>query len=45
MAVAPRELRLTGSFVIGLRDFAVASALASQAFGPPVATSPASTAS
>jgi hypothetical protein len=31
------DLRLTGSFVIGLRDFAVAAALASQAFGPPAA--------
>jgi bile acid:Na+ symporter, BASS family len=38
MAVAPRDLRLTGAFVIGLRDFAVAAALASQAFGPPAAT-------
>jgi predicted Na+-dependent transporter len=33
MAAAPRDLRLTGSFVIGLRDFAVAAAFASQAFG------------
>lgn len=38
LAVAPRDLRLTGAFVIGLRDFAVAAALASQAFGPPAAT-------
>jgi predicted Na+-dependent transporter len=38
MAIAPSDLRLTGSFVIGLRDFAVAAALASEAFGPPAAT-------
>jgi BASS family bile acid:Na+ symporter len=38
LVIAPRELRLTGSLVIGLRDFAVAAALASQAFGPPAAT-------
>lgn len=38
MAIAPPDLRLTGSFVIGLRDFAVAAALASQAFGPSAAT-------
>jgi hypothetical protein len=38
MAIVPRDLRLTGCFVIGLRDFAVAAALASQAFGPPAAT-------
>jgi bile acid:Na+ symporter, BASS family len=38
MAIAPRDLRLTGGFVIGLRDFAVAAALASQAFGPSAAT-------
>jgi predicted Na+-dependent transporter len=38
MAIAPRELHLTGGFVIGLRDFAVAAALASQAFEPPAAT-------
>jgi predicted Na+-dependent transporter len=38
MAIAPRDLRLTGSFVIGLRDFAFAAALASQAFGPSAAT-------
>jgi len=31
---APRELRITGALVIGLRDFAVAAALAVQAFGP-----------
>ena len=38
MAISPRDLRVTGGFVIGLRDFAVAAALASQAFGPPAAT-------
>jgi predicted Na+-dependent transporter len=38
MAIAPRDLRLTGGFVIGLRDFAVAAALASQAFEPSAAT-------
>jgi predicted Na+-dependent transporter len=38
MALAPPDLRVTGGFVIGLRDFAVAAALASQAFGPPAAT-------
>jgi BASS family bile acid:Na+ symporter len=31
---APHELRSTGALVIGLRDFAVAAALAVQAFGP-----------
>jgi bile acid:Na+ symporter, BASS family len=31
---APNELRATGALVIGLRDFAVAAALAVQAFGP-----------
>jgi BASS family bile acid:Na+ symporter len=31
--LAPRELRVTGALVIGLRDFAVAAALAVQAFG------------
>jgi bile acid:Na+ symporter, BASS family len=31
---APDELRTTGALVIGLRDFAVAAALAVQAFGP-----------
>jgi bile acid:Na+ symporter, BASS family len=31
---APSELRATGALVIGLRDFAVAAALAVQAFGP-----------
>ena len=36
--VAPRDLRLTGALVIELRDFAVAAALAAQAFGPPAAT-------
>ena len=35
---APRELRVTGAFVIELRDFAVAAALAAHAFGPPAAT-------
>jgi bile acid:Na+ symporter, BASS family len=39
--VAPRDLRLTGALVIELRDFAVAAALAAQAFGPPAATVPA----
>lgn len=39
--VAARELRLTGALVIELRDFAVAAALAGQAFGPPAATVPA----
>ena len=38
LASAPPELRATGAFVIQLRDFAVAAALASQAFGPPAAT-------
>jgi predicted Na+-dependent transporter len=38
MALAPSDLRRTGGFVVGLRDFAVAAALASQAFGPPAAT-------
>jgi BASS family bile acid:Na+ symporter len=38
LAIAPGDLGRTGSFVIGLRDFAVAAALASQAFGPPAAT-------
>jgi BASS family bile acid:Na+ symporter len=36
--VAPRDLRFTGALVIELRDFAVAAALAAQAFGPPAAT-------
>jgi BASS family bile acid:Na+ symporter len=35
---APRELQVTGAFVIELRDFAVAAALAAQAFGPAAAT-------
>jgi hypothetical protein len=35
--VAPAELRLTGALLIELRDFAVAAALAAQAFGPPAA--------
>jgi predicted Na+-dependent transporter len=38
LALAPPELRATGALVIELRDFAVAAALASQAFGPPAAT-------
>jgi bile acid:Na+ symporter, BASS family len=38
LAVAPRELRSTGALVIQLRDFAVAAALAAQAFGPAAAT-------
>jgi predicted Na+-dependent transporter len=38
LAIAPRELRATGAFVIELRDFAVAAVLASQAFGPSAAT-------
>jgi BASS family bile acid:Na+ symporter len=38
IAIAPRDLRLTGGFAIGLRDFAVAAALASQAFGAAAAT-------
>ncbi len=38
LAIAPRDIRVSGSFVIGLRDFAVAAALASQAFGPSAAT-------
>jgi bile acid:Na+ symporter, BASS family len=36
-AFAPRDLRSTGAFVIGLRDFAVAAVLAAQAFGPAAA--------
>jgi len=38
VALAPPELGVTGAFVIELRDFAVAAALASQAFGPSAAT-------
>jgi BASS family bile acid:Na+ symporter len=38
MALAPRELSATGALVIELRDFAVAAALAGQAFGPAAAT-------
>jgi BASS family bile acid:Na+ symporter len=34
---ASGELRVTGAFVIELRDFAVAAALAAEAFGPPAA--------
>jgi predicted Na+-dependent transporter len=39
--VAPRDVRPTGALVIELRDFAVAAAIATQAFGPPAATVPA----
>lgn len=35
---AAPELRITGALVIGLRDFAVAAALAVQAFGPAAGT-------
>src|SRR3954451_1195846 len=38
VVLAPRALRATGGLVIELRDFAVAAALAGQAFGPPAAT-------
>lgn len=38
LAIAPPELGFTGALVIELRDFAVAAALAAQAFGPPAAT-------
>ncbi len=38
VVLAPTELRATGALVIGLRDFAVAAALASLAFGPSAAT-------
>jgi BASS family bile acid:Na+ symporter len=38
VALAPSALRATGALVIELRDFAVAAALASQAFGPSAAT-------
>ena len=38
MVLAPRGLRSTGALVIELRDFAVAAALAGQAFGPAAAT-------
>jgi bile acid:Na+ symporter, BASS family len=38
VALTPVELRATGALVIELRDFAVAAALASQAFGPSAAT-------
>src|SRR4029079_12924610 len=37
-ALAPAALRTTGALVIELRDFAVAAALAAQAFGPAAAT-------
>jgi BASS family bile acid:Na+ symporter len=36
--VAPPDLRATGALVVELRDFAVAAALAGQAFGPAAAT-------
>jgi predicted Na+-dependent transporter len=38
VAFAPGGLRATGALVIELRDFAVAAALAGQAFGPAAAT-------
>jgi BASS family bile acid:Na+ symporter len=38
VALAPAALRATGALVIELRDFAVAAALAGQAFGPAAAT-------
>lgn len=38
VALAPPALRATGALVIELRDFAVAAALAGQAFGPAAAT-------
>jgi bile acid:Na+ symporter, BASS family len=38
LSLAPRELRFTGALVIELRDFAVAAALAAQAFGPAAGT-------
>ena len=38
IAAAPHGLQATGALVIGLRDFAVAAALAAQAFGPQAAT-------
>jgi predicted Na+-dependent transporter len=38
LALAPPELRFTGALVIELRDFAVAAALAAQAFGPAAGT-------
>jgi predicted Na+-dependent transporter len=38
VALAPRALRTTGALVVELRDFAVAAALAGQAFGPSAAT-------
>jgi hypothetical protein len=38
VAFAPPALRATGALVIELRDFAVAAALAGQAFGPAAAT-------
>ena len=41
----PRSVAVPGALSITMRDFAVAAALASQAFGPAAAASPASTAS
>jgi hypothetical protein len=38
VVLAPTELRATGALVIELRDFAVAAALAAQAFSPAAAT-------
>ena len=38
MGLRSRQLRFTGALVIELRDFAVAAALAAQAFGPPAPT-------
>jgi hypothetical protein len=35
---ASGELRITAAFVIELRDFVVAAALAAEAFGPPAGT-------
>jgi predicted Na+-dependent transporter len=40
VALSRAELRSTGALVIELRDFAVAAALAGQAFGPAAATVP-----
>jgi hypothetical protein len=38
IALSEQDLRLTGALVIELRDFAVAAALATQAFDSPAAT-------
>jgi bile acid:Na+ symporter, BASS family len=38
LLLAGTDLRLTGALVIEMRDFAVAAALAAQAFGPPAGT-------